>query len=198
MTDDAGRGASVDVTGLLHAWSAGEPGALERLMPVVESALRSRARRAMAGERPDHTLEPTALVNEVFLRLAGHEEVSWRNRSQFFGFSAQLMRRILVDHARRRRRDKRGGGFRIVALEQVHEPRGPDPDLDLLALDEALTELAALSPRQSRIVELRYFAGLTIDETAEVMEISASLVSKEWTFSRAWLWDRLRPSGGAP
>ncbi|MDA8015972.1 MAG: ECF-type sigma factor [Thermoanaerobaculia bacterium] len=193
MTDEAIPSESVDVTELLHAWSAGEPGALERLIPVVEGALRRRARRAMAGERPDHTLEPTALVNEVFLRLAGHEEVSWINRSQFFGFSAQLMRRILVDHARRRRRDKRGGGFKLVALEQVQEPHGAGTDLDLLALDEALTALAALSPRQSRIVELRYFAGLTIDETAEVLEISASLVSKEWTLSRAWLYDRLRP-----
>ncbi|MEM7049851.1 MAG: ECF-type sigma factor [Acidobacteriota bacterium] len=184
------------ITEILRQWSDGDGDALHRLMPFVEADLRRRARRALAGERAGHTLEPTALVNEVYLRLVGQRQVSWRNRAQFFGFAAQVMRRILVEHARRRQRVKRGGDAVVISLDQVGEPADRPRDLDLLALDRALTELAGLDPRQGRIVELRYFAGLTLDETAEVLSVSASLVSREWTLARAWLYRRLHSAEG--
>ena len=178
------------VTGLLDAWSEGDAKALDRLMPLVVDDLRQVAARYLAAETPGHTLQPTALVNEVFLRLVGRRTVIWRNRAQFFAVAAEIMRRILVDHARRRKAERHGCGLVRVPLDEGI-PDGAD-DLDLVALDEALKRLERLDPRQSRIVELRYFAGLTIEETASVLEVSTMTVKREWRTARLWLWKELQ------
>lgn len=179
-----------EVTQLLERWSAGESEALAELMPLVLDDLREIAAKCLARESPGHTLQPTALVNEVYLRLVGRRTVSWRNKAQFFGFLAGMMRRILVDHARNRQTAKRGSGaVRISLDETIRLPEADDPDL--LALDDALTSLAEVDPRQSRIVELRYFAGLTIDEIAEVEGISPTTVKREWTTAKLWLFREL-------
>ena len=175
------------VTALLVRWRDGDVAALETLMPLVYNELRTLARYYMRQERSDHTLQSTALVHEAYVRLVGHDPPALESRSQFFGIAAHLMRQILVEHARARRAAKRGGGATLVALEQVQEPPSPASGLDVLQLDDALNELAKLDERQSRIVELRYFTGLSIDETAQVMAISAATVSREWTTARAWL-----------
>jgi len=184
-----------EVTELLLAWSEGKSTALDQLIPIVEAALRRQARGMMAQERLGHTLEPTALVNEVYMRLVDRHSVSWRDRAHFFSFAALAMRRVLVDHARSRRRVKRGGDAMRVAIEDVHGLSHPARDLDLLALDEALDALAAMDPRQARIVELRFFAGLTLEETSEVLKVSTSLISREWTVVKAWLFNELRDRG---
>ncbi len=179
-----------EITQLLSEWSSGEPEALAQLMPLVLADLRQMAERHFARESPGHTLQPTALVNEVYLKLIGSRTVQWQSRAQFFGHAAQLMRRILVDHARARQTEKRGGDVVKIALDDVlDEPL--EENLDLIALDEALVELAALEPRQSRIVELRFFGGLTVAETAEVLEISSRTVKREWRLARIWLFHRL-------
>ena len=183
--------AEGDVTELLLEWSRGESAALDRLIPAVEKALRGQARAMMSRERQGHTLDPTALVNEVYLRLVDRRSVSWKNRAHFFGFAAQMMRRILVEHARSRARLKRGGDVIRVPFDLAFEASSPERDVDLLALDRALEQLHEMDARQARIVELRYFAGLTLEETAEVLEISNSLVSREWTAIRAWLYQQL-------
>jgi len=175
------------VTALLVRWRRGDVAALETLMPLVYNELRTLARHYMRQERSDHTLQSTALVHEAYVRLVGHDPPPIESRSQFFGIAAHLMRQILVEHARARRAAKRGGGATLVALEHVQEPLSPASALDVLQLDDALNELAKLDERQSRIVELRYFTGLSIDETAQVMAISAATVSREWTTARAWL-----------
>ena len=175
------------VTALLVRWRYGDVAALEMLMPLVYNELRTLARYYMRQERSDHTLQSTALVHEAYVRLVGHDPPPIESRSQFFGIAAHLMRQILVEHARARRAAKRGGGATLVALEHVQEPQSPASALDVLQLDDALNELAKLDERQSRIVELRYFTGLSIDETAQVMAISAATVSREWTTARAWL-----------
>src|SRR5690349_13983842 len=152
-----------DVTQLLTEWSGGDKNALEKLLPLVYDELRKQARRYLGGERPGHTLQPTALVHEAYVRLIGQRDVKWQNRAQFFGVAAQLMRRILVDHARARAAAKRGGGAAAVtlsALESVSQP-----DVEVTALDDLLTKLAAIDPTQGRVVELRFFGGLTIEET---------------------------------
>ena len=179
--------ASAQVTDLLHAWGEGDETALHQLVPLVESELRRLAGAYMARERPGHTLQPTALVNEAFLKLIDQRAVRWQNRAHFFGIAAQAMRRILVDHARAHTAGKRGDGAQKVPLDAAMAIGG-SMDIGLLALDEALTRLAAIDPQQSRVVELRYFGGLTMEETAEVMHISPATVGREWRMAKAWLF----------
>jgi RNA polymerase sigma factor (TIGR02999 family) len=176
------------VTALLQAWNAGDEEAGRRLVPLVYGELRRRAAGYLRGERPGHTLQPTALVHEAYLRLVGRRE-PWRNRSQFFGIASNLMRQILVDHARRRRAAKRDAVR--VALDEAVQPTA-EPAVDLVRLDDALAELSALDARQGRVVELRYFGGLTLEEAAEVLGVSVATVKRDWTLARAWLFDRLR------
>jgi RNA polymerase sigma factor (TIGR02999 family) len=179
------------VTGLLQDWGNGNEASLERLMAILNSELRKLARSYLGHERRDHTLQPTALVNEAYLRLIDQSRISWQNRGQFFGVAAQMMRRILIDYARARGRDKRGGQAVKVALDDI-DVAAPDASHDLLAVDEALDELAAIDERQGKIVELRYFAGLSIDETAAALDISPATVKREWTMAKAWLAVRLK------
>jgi RNA polymerase sigma factor (TIGR02999 family) len=178
--------APTDVTQLLQQWSNGEEQALERLLPQIHDELRKLAASYLRRERPDHTLQPTALVNEAFLKLVDQRAAKWQNRAHFFGIAAQAMRRILVDHARAHAASKRGGAVRKVPLDDARMI-GQVMDVDLLALDEALTRLAALDPQQSRIVELRFFGGLTMEESAEVMHISPATIGREWRMAKAWL-----------
>jgi RNA polymerase sigma factor (TIGR02999 family) len=177
-----------EVTELLRQYRAGKREALDHLVPVVYGELRRIAARYMRAEGDGHTLQATALVNEAYLRLVDQRDVEWQNRAHFFGVAAQVMRRLLVDHARGRNRRKRGGGIAVVPLED-HDVAGPAPDdaVDLVALDAALDRLAELSPQQSRVVELRYFAGLSIEETAEVLGVSTMTVKRAWAMARAWL-----------
>jgi RNA polymerase sigma-70 factor (ECF subfamily) len=174
------------ITDLLLAVSNGERDALDQLVPVVYDHLRRIAGAQLRHEIPGHSLQPTALVHEAYLRLVDQRQVHWRNRAHFFGVAASLMRRILVDHARARLAEKRGGGLERVTLtgdEAVDSPRG----IDVLALHESLERMAAFNPRQERIVELRYFGGLTIEEAAEVIGISEATLVREWTVAKAWL-----------
>ena len=181
------------VTELLLDWSGGQRDALDRLLPLVAASLHDIARGHLRRERPDHSLEPSALVNELYLRLIDQREVSWRDRAHFFGVAAAIMRHILVDHARRRQSDKRGGDrTRITLTESLGAPE--DDRLDVVLLDEAMTRLEAIYPQQSRIVELRFFAGMTIEETAESLRISPATVKREWTMAKAWLKRALVPS----
>lgn len=174
------------VTELLREWNAGRPEARDRLMQVVYEPLRAIAERHLHREREGHTLEPTALVHELYLRFAEQRQVDWRDRLHFFAVAAQVMRRILVDHARRKKSDKRGGSALPLALEAALEVCEVK-NFDIVALDLALDRLAEIFPQQARIVELRFYAGLTLDETAEALGISAATVSREWTMARAWL-----------
>lgn len=186
MHHTADRRSPDNVTGLLQAWSAGDPDAGDQLVPVVYAELRRLAGAHLRRERKDHTLQPTALVNEAFIRLIDVRQVHWKNRAYFFGAASQMMRRILVDHGRRRQAAKRDGGVTRVELGEAvgaTEPR----DVDLLALDAALDRLATLDARQSELVVLRFFGGLTLDEAAEVMHISTGTVKRDWTTARAWL-----------
>jgi len=183
-----------EVTQLLQQWSEGRQDALDLLIPQIYGELRRLASSYLRRERPDHTLQPTALVNEAFLKLVDQKAVRWQNRAHFFGIAAQAMRRILVDHARAHSAGKRGAGGRQVALDESVAIT-PSPDIDMLALDEALTRLERLDPQQSRIVELRFFGGLTIEETAEVMRISPATIGRDWTLAKAWLYAELaRPA----
>jgi RNA polymerase sigma factor (TIGR02999 family) len=192
------------VTQLLCEWADGDKRALGELMPLVYAELRRLAQRHLRRERSNHTLQRTALVHEAFLRLVNQKEVRWQSRAQFLGLASQLMRRILVDHARNRLAAKRGGGAAVVSLDQTGaalEPAGADsgdgptaavdvasdPEVDLAAIDAVLARLEALDPKQGRIVELRFFGGLTIEETAEVIGISEATVKREWVLARAWL-----------
>lgn len=175
-----------DVTQLLIAWSNGDERSLELLLPIVYQELRRLAQHYIQQERPDHTLQATALVHEAFLRLIDTKNVRWQNRAHFFGVAARTMRHILVDIARQRRAQKRGGGNK-VSLDEAFVVPCETEDMNLVALDEALTELADIDAQQSRIIELRYFAGLTIEETAEVLRISPATVKREWSMARAWL-----------
>ena len=175
-----------EVTELLRAWSNGEPGALERLMPLMEAELRRLARLYMARERNGHTLQPTALLNEAFLRLIDAQGISWQNRAHFLATSANLMRRVLVDHARSRGYKKRGGAAQRVTLNEGLVAL-PERTLDLLALDRALEALAAADEREARVVELRFFGGLTVEETAEVLHVSPETVKRDWRLAKLWL-----------
>lgn len=182
---------STTVTRLLLEWRAGDATALDRLLPLVYDDLHRVAGGQLARERSGHTLQPTALVHEAYLRLVEVHHVAWQDRAHFLALAATTMRRILVDHARKRRAAKRGGA--AVGVTLVEEVVGsPGPEVELLALDEALIALAELDPRKSRLVELRYFGGLTIDEAAEALGVSPSTVKSDWQMARAWLFNRLR------
>jgi RNA polymerase sigma factor (TIGR02999 family) len=183
MTDDT---MPSDVTGLLRAWSNGDPSALDALMPVVYAELHRLARVRLRKERGDHTLQATALVNETYVRLVGQTRLEWRNRSHFFGTAAQLMRRILVDYARERRATKRGGGATRVELDEALSA-ADTRDVDLLGLNDALERLERLDARQGRLVVLRFFGGLTIEEAADVLEISPATAKREWVTAKLWL-----------
>ena len=176
-----------EVTRLLRAWSAGDAAALEKLLPLVYDELRRRAGAYLRQERPGHTLQPTALVHEAYLKLVGGSSIDWKDRAHFFGVAARAMRQVLVDHARARQTAKRGEGQVRVELDAAGAVAAPARSLDLLDLDRALSRLAALDERQSRLVELRLFAGLTIEESAEVLQISHATVSREWKHAEAWL-----------
>ena len=180
--DDSNRG---DVTQLLLAWKSGNNEALDQLIPIVYSELRGLARLQLRGERPNHSLQPTALTHEAFLRLFGTRYVGWQNRTHFFAVAAQLMRRVLVEHARKRRTAKRGASITRITLDEGAVRTKP-VDVDVIALHDALTELEALDPRQSRIVELKYFGGLDTEETAEVLGISPTTVKREWRVAKTW------------
>ena len=180
-----------EITQLLDEWSAGKPGALGRLLPLVLDRVRELAARALSGEKPLHTLQPTALVNEVYIRLIGRRDVQWQSREQLFGYLAKLMRHILVDHARRHLTQKRGGDVVLVPLEDIDVPTSAPPEV--LAVHDALKDLTALAPRQARIVELKYFMGLTKKEIAEVLGISEATVEREWKKAKDWLWSYLSP-----
>jgi len=180
-----------EVTRLLIAWNAGDREAVERLMPLVYAELRGIAERQFRRERVGHTLQPTAVVHEAYFRLVDQTRVTWKNRGHFFAIAAQAMRRILIDHARAREADKRGGREDRVTLDVGIASPEPADDVDLLALDEALVRLRALDEPQARIVELRFFGGLSIEETAEAMETSASSVKREFRSARAWLFREL-------
>jgi len=184
-----------EVTGLLLAWSSGEDSALEQLAPLVHQELRRLAHHYMAGERPDHTLQTTALVNEAYLRLVDCRQVRWQDRAHFFAVSARLMRRVLVDYARSRRYLKRGGGARRISLDEGMSVSGHVGE-DLMALDEVLGELGAFDPRMAKVVELRFFGGLSVKETAEVLNVCEGTVMRDWRLARAWLLRELNETNG--
>jgi RNA polymerase sigma-70 factor (ECF subfamily) len=184
-----------EITQLLVAWNKGEDSALEKLAPLVHAELHRLAKHYMAGERSGHLLQTTALVNEAYLRLIDWKNVEWQNRAHFFGLAAQIMRRILVDFARARQREKRGGEAFCVSLSEAAE-RPQHHRADLVALDDALQTLERLDPRQARVVELRYFAGLSLEETAEALDISVMTVRRDWSMARAWLFRELNEQEG--
>jgi RNA polymerase sigma factor (TIGR02999 family) len=180
----------MDVTALLHAWSQGDREALDRLMPLVYEELKRMAHRYLARERPGHGLQTTALVHDAYLKLVDQSRAQWQNRAQFFGVAAQLMRRILVDNARARDAAKRGAGAAPLSLDQA-PTLAAEPEQDLVGLDDALTRLTKLDPRQGRIVELRFFGGLSIEEAAEVLSLSPATIKREWAMAKAWLYREL-------
>jgi RNA polymerase sigma factor (TIGR02999 family) len=185
--------ARADLTGLLQAWSRGDEQALDRLAPLVHRELRDMARRILAGERRDGRLQPTELVQESYLRLLEWQTVQWQNRAHFFATAARMMRRVLVDAARARQSAKRGGAAPVVPLEP-DRVAAPTPPVDVVMLGEALDALAAIEPRASQVVEMRFFGGFTVEETAEALAISPRTVINDWNTARAWLFSRL--SGG--
>jgi RNA polymerase sigma factor (TIGR02999 family) len=188
-------GSSGSVTKLLHGWRKGDREALDSLLPLVYDELRRVARHQLQNERPDHTLQSAALVHEAYLRLVGQEAPEWQNRAHFFAVAAQLVRQILVDYARRHRAAKRGGGDWKLSLADAVDLPQPG-DVDLIALDDALKTLAQTDPRQCRVIELRFFAGLSVEETSHVLGVAASTVQRDWTAARAWLYREI--SGSAP
>jgi RNA polymerase sigma factor (TIGR02999 family) len=178
--------SSQNITRLLLDWRNGDQSALDRLMPLVYEELRRMANHYMRNERRGHTLQTSALVNEAYLRLVDHENIEWQNRAHFFGVAAQAMRRILVDYARTRNYQKRGGGAQQVSLDEAMTLAG-DRAAELIALDDALRELAKMDERKSRVVELRYFGGLSLEETAEALGVSIPTVTRDWNTAKAWL-----------
>lgn len=183
-------GAGESLTGMLQAWAKGDLEARDRLLPIVYDELRRQAARELRNERAGHTLQPTALVHEVYLRLAQPRRVPWQSRAEFFAAAAQAMRRILVDHARKRAAAKRAGNWTRIELADDVAIEGRR-ELDLLSLDDALDRLAELDPRHARIVELRFFGGLSVPETAAVLKVSTATVKRDWSFARAWLLRKL-------
>ena len=192
MAED-GRSPS-RVTQLLLDWSDGDERARDEVLPLVYDELRRLAALYLLRERHDHTLQPTALVHEAYLRLVDQRQVNWRNRAQFVGLAAVMMRRILVNYARDRAAGKRGGDLQKVPLSDADEPGRPQ-DVDVIVLHDALDQLSAIDPRKSRIVELKFFGGLTTNEIAEVLQLSPATIERDWSFARAWLYDAI--SGGA-
>ena len=191
---DSGPPTDLDVSVLLRAWSDGDSKALDQLTPIVYDELHRLARRYLRGERRDHSLQTTALVNEAYLRLVDHTRMEWQDRAHFFAVSAQVMRRILVDHARRRN-VKRGHGLRRVSLEEA-TMIGRERPTDLAALDEALTLLAERDPRKAQVVEMRFFGGLSVEESAEVLGLSPVTVMRDWRTAKAWLYRELSSRSG--
>jgi RNA polymerase sigma-70 factor, ECF subfamily len=177
---------------MLKDWSDGDQAVLDELMPLVYDELRRIAARAMRKERDAHTLQTTALIHEAYLKLIGQRDAKWQNRSHFFAIAAQAMRRILVDHARERHREKRGGNAENLPIEEAAFVASKEKSVDLIALDEALTRLAKIDERQVRVVELRYFSGLDIDETAEALGISNATVRRDWNVAKAWLKEEIK------
>lgn len=184
-----GANAAGDITTLLKAWSEGDETALERLTPIVYKELHRLAGRYMKGERPGHSLQTTDLVNEAYMRLVDYKRMQWQNRAHFFAVSAQLLRRILVEHARRHNL-KRGAGIRHISLDQV-AVAGSGRSADLVALDDAMKALAQIDPRKEQVVEMRFFGGLSVEETAEVLKVSSVTVMRDWSTAKAWLYREL-------
>jgi RNA polymerase sigma factor (TIGR02999 family) len=185
------------VTQLLVEWQNGSQTALDSLIPLVYEELRTIASRYLSRESVSHTLQSTALVHEAYFRLVGQRRVQWQNRAHFFGIAAHMMRRILVDHARHQHRDKRGGPAPKLSLDEAIAVAEPEVEVDLLALDEALTALARIDPRGARIIELRFFSSLTIEETAEVLDVSTGTVKRDWNAARAWLYREMKQEPSA-
>jgi len=190
--------ASSDVTGLLLRWSEGDAAALPRLLPLVYGELRRIARAQLRRDTPNQTLAPTALVHELYLRLVDQQRANWNDRAHFYAVAANLMRRVIVDHARARQAEKRGGGTVMISLDQIDENELPraggrrGAEAEMLAVDGALTRLGAVDPDQARLIELRFFAGLTVEETAHVLKRSPRTVKREWRLAKAWLYRELR------
>ncbi|HYH87505.1 MAG TPA: sigma-70 family RNA polymerase sigma factor [Pyrinomonadaceae bacterium] len=180
-----------EVTRLLVRLTDGDRGVLDELLPLIYGELRKLASNYLRRERSGHTLQATALVHEAYLRLVDQNQVQWQNRAHFFGVAAQMMRRILVDHARAHDADKRGGEFQKLSLDENLDVSGDDKDLNLVALDDALNRLAELDPQKSKIVELRFFGGLSVEETAEVLGVSAPTVKRQWRMAKAWLYGQV-------
>ena len=189
MGQEADARGPEPVSQLLADWANHDPGARDRLVPIVYEELRRLAHHYMRAEREGHTLQTTALVNEAYLRLAGIDGLRWRDRAHFFAMAATLMRRVLVDYARQRGRDKRGAGVSVTSLEE--DAIAPQAAVDIVALDEALERLAAVDPQQGRVVELRFFAGLSVKETAEALGVSAATVKRDWATAKLWLYHEL-------
>ena len=175
------------ITQMLHEWSDGNREALEELMPLVYQELHKQAARYLRRERQNHTLQTTGLIHEAYLKLVDQRSLNWQNRTHFFAIAAQLMRRILVDHARAKHREKRGADFLMMPLEEAALVAGDEKSVDLVALDEALNRLSEIDAQQARIVELRYFSGLSLEETAEALRISRTTVAQDWNMAKAWL-----------
>ena len=195
------QSSAVDITQLLQDWQRGDRQALDRLMPLVYDELHLIATRHLARERRERTLQTTALVNEAYMKLVGQRKVDWQNRAHFFALAAQLMRRIILDDARRRQREKHGGDAVLVPIDDVEisTPSRAVDAVDVLELDRALTDLEAIDADQSRIVELRFYGGLTIEETAEVMGVSIATIKREWTLAKSWLYRALTdPPNASP
>ena len=189
------RSTTSDLTGLLRTWNAGDPEAFEQLVPLVYDELHRIALRCLAGERSTLSVQATALINEVCVRLLGWEGVRWQNRGHFFGVSAQMMRRVLVDIARRRRAQRRGGPDALrVSVDDI-DLAAPEPDAGLVAIDRALGELASHDPRKASVVEMRFFGGLSMEETAKALGISLRTAHNDWAFARAWLYRELTREG---
>ena len=184
MTKPAGP---TDITELLREWSEGKDEVLDQLMPLVYAELRRQAARHLRRERRDHTLQTTGLIHEAYLKLVGQKQVKWESRTHFFAIASQAMRRVLVDYARARHRAKRGGDDVRLSISAAEEVASETRPVDLIALDEALTRLAAIDEQQSRVVELRYFSGLSLEETAAILNISRATAAREWSMARAWL-----------
>lgn len=180
-------GPTTDITGILREWSDGKAEALDALLPLVYDELHRQAARFLRNERREHTLQPTALINEAYIKLIDSADINWQGRTHFFAIAATQMRRVLVDHARAKHRMKRGGDDIRIPLEEVNVAVSARADVDLIALDEALDRLAERDEQQERVVELRYFSGLSLEETAEVLQISRATVARDWEAARAWL-----------
>jgi RNA polymerase sigma factor (TIGR02999 family) len=191
---DRSSSSPPDVTDLLIAWGKGDQQAFDRLMPEVHDELHRIAQRYMAGERPGHELQATALINEAYIRLVDWKNIQWADRAHFFGMAANMMRRVLVDHARRRDRVKRGGDAIQVSLSEAGQVATPE-HADVLAVDDALQRLEKLDPRKSRIVEMRFFGGLTLEEAAEALDVSLATARRDWSLARAWLSRELKRQG---
>jgi RNA polymerase sigma factor (TIGR02999 family) len=189
MTHDADAAERERISRILSDWADSDPTARERLVPIVYGELRRLAHHFVRGERAGHTLQTTALVNEMYLRLVGLDRMQWRDRAHFFAMAGTLMRRVLVDYARQRGRDKRGAGVSFTLPRE--DVAAPEPEVDVVALDAALARLAAVDPQQGRVVELRFFAGMSVEETAEALGISPATVKREWATAKLWLYNEL-------